>query len=271
MFKGIFKSVGAIVWFVAMQFIGTIGILIFKFCTDDTWVNGIINSIESSNYNEYFALFSEILPPALILADLLIIIPMLLRMLKNKEQIVQKISYTETTLIVTLAISLNAIVSFIISCLPASEELSYYNDLISNVTNMGFVPMLITTGFLAPVVEELLFRYLMINSLKENGIKKAIIISSLLFGITHLNLIQSTYAFLFGIVLGLLYVKDDSFNLAKPILFHIVVNTSSVLYEFAPQWLKYIFISIAIISVAVSVFFVLSKDKNKQLFKIEQP
>lgn len=57
------------------------------------------------------------------------------------------------------------------------------------------------------IFEELLFRKGLINLTKEFGDKFAILFSSLVFAVCHLNVTQGIFAFLMGLVLGTLYVK----------------------------------------------------------------
>lgn len=263
--KGILKSFGAVIWFIAMQIIGTVIIVIIKTINDEIWADAILTSLERGDYQTYITTVLEILPYTLILADILILIPIIIKIIYKKEKIISKIKYSEAFFIFSLAISLNTIISLIVEYLPASST-KYYNSLMGIVIQMGFIPMLILSGILAPIIEEFIFRYIMINSInksiKHNGIKKAVIISSLLFGLAHLNIIQSTYAFMLGIVLGYLYVKNNEFNLLRCMLFHITVNVSSIVYEFSNQVLR-LFLTAGIIFMFAFTVFYLVSDKYK--------
>ena len=94
----------------------------------------------------------------------------------------------------------------------------------------------------------------------DKGKHKAVIISALLFGIAHLNLIQGTYAFLFGLILGELYISSK--NLLRPLLFHLTVNCGSVIYEYANTPIKNILILIVILSFAYQIFYFARDYKN---------
>lgn len=64
---------------------------------------------------------------------------------------------------------------------------------------------------LAPIIEEILMRGVVLGGLKDTyGVGVALLISSILFAILHFNMVQSLSAFVCGIVLGLLYIKTDS-------------------------------------------------------------
>ena len=62
--------------------------------------------------------------------------------------------------------------------------------------------MFLYMGLGAPVVEELVFRGLILRGLEPYGKRFAIFSSAVLFGLFHGNLIQSPYAFVVGLVLG---------------------------------------------------------------------
>ena len=87
--------------------------------------------------------------------------------------------------------------------------------------------MLTTVAYgiiLAPVAEELMFRGVTQSYLKRAGLKPAafIAIQALLFGIAHLNVVQSTYAFFLGLLLGYICYKHGNIRLS--ILTHICYN-----------------------------------------------
>ncbi|MGN0978629.1 MAG: lysostaphin resistance A-like protein [Faecousia sp.] len=69
------------------------------------------------------------------------------------------------------------------------------------------VSLFLYSGFAAPIAEEILFRGLVLRSLKPFGKRFAIFGSALLFGAFHGNLLQTPYAFLVGLVLGYVTVE----------------------------------------------------------------
>ncbi len=87
---------------------------------------------------------------------------------------------------------------------------------------------LLGTGVIVPLCEELIFRGLIYNRLKEYmPVKWAIPMSALAFGIGHGNLVQGIYGFALGYMMAYLY--ENTGKLWVPVLFHIVANTISVL------------------------------------------
>ena len=164
-----------------------------------------------------------------------------------------------------LGIVLNSIVSFVVNLIPETAS-GTYNELMIMVLLPDNVPLIIlTTGILAPIVEEFVFRYAIIEIYSNKKRETAILISALMFGIAHFNLIQSTYAFVLGLVLGYLYYQEK--NLLKPIIVHLIINSSSVLYEFAPAFLQTIMQGIIIICTACLFFQIYKKiiDKKEEI------
>ena len=75
---------------------------------------------------------------------------------------------------------------------------------------------------IGPIVEELIFRKLLMDKLGMYGDRIAIVVSAVTFGFFHGNLYQFFYATLLGFVLAYLYSKTA--NVWYPILLHMIVN-----------------------------------------------
>lgn len=86
---------------------------------------------------------------------------------------------------------------------------------------------LIAACIIAPIGEEILFRGACLGWMKTKGANSvfAILFSSIIFGIMHLNPIQIFFATGFGIILGFLYWYSRS--LILPIIVHILNNAIS--------------------------------------------
>lgn len=68
----------------------------------------------------------------------------------------------------------------------------------------------ISVVVLAPIFEELIFRGMILQTLSKYNKMFAIIVTSLLFGLLHLNITQAIPAFFMGLVLCYMYLKSDS-------------------------------------------------------------
>ncbi|CQR46045.1 CAAX amino terminal protease self-immunity [Paraliobacillus sp. PM-2] len=86
----------------------------------------------------------------------------------------------------------------------------------------NFMLSVIVSVFLAPVAEELLFRGVLINRLGlDIGVGKAVLVSSILFSLVHLN-IGFVGHFIGGLIYGMVYVKTK--KLIVPIGLHALHN-----------------------------------------------
>lgn len=112
--------------------------------------------------------------------------------------------------------------------IPMPESLKEaFLDLGSQTGIFTFLAMVIA----APILEELIFRGIILDGLLKNYSPiKAILISSFLFGLVHLNPWQFVTGLLFGIFCGWVYYRSRSLSLS--IIIHMVANLSGFLMRF---------------------------------------
>lgn len=110
---------------------------------------------------------------------------------------------------------------------PMSQsDLDMFQRLLS-----GGLASLITVCLLAPVLEEILFRGIFLRSfLHRYPARQAIVFSSLLFAIAHLNIYQGVPAFFIGLMLGWIYWRVQS--LWPCIIAHMACNLSGYVVNF---------------------------------------
>ncbi|MCD8130615.1 MAG: CPBP family intramembrane metalloprotease [Lachnospiraceae bacterium] len=100
---------------------------------------------------------------------------------------------------------------------------SSYQEAAANLYAVGIPLGIILYGFFSSTVEEFLFRGIILlqmdRFMKPNT---ALLLSALLFGVYHGNLVQGIYAFAIGAVLGMAYRDSGSFGLIAAI--HGLVN-----------------------------------------------
>ena len=92
-------------------------------------------------------------------------------------------------------------------------------ELVSEVPIYLILAVMVVIG---PIVEELIFRKLMIDRLSIYGDRMAILFSAVAFGLIHANLYQFFYATLLGILLGYVYTRTG--NVKYTMLMHMVLN-----------------------------------------------
>ena len=81
--------------------------------------------------------------------------------------------------------------------------------------------MFIYASILGPITEEIVFRGALLRGLEKYGKLFAIIVSAVLFGAFHSNLIQGIFTTLAGLLLG--YVAIE-YSIKWAIVFHIINN-----------------------------------------------
>lgn len=135
-----------------------------------------------------------------------------------KEPLLSKKKYIPLiSLGISLAIMLNMIIFFINPPQPVETTISPILNLISS-------------GIIGPVYEEILFRYLLYNRLKEKyHYKKALIITTIVFALIHLSPVKIIYAFILGFIINISYEKNQ--NILAPILIHIAANSIVLLLK----------------------------------------
>lgn len=106
-----------------------------------------------------------------------------------------------------------------------NEQLDLPNWMEQNMLSMSTSILgMIAIAVVGPIVEELVFREAILGQLIRSRVHPwvAIGISSLFFGIIHFNPAQVPFAFMMGIILGLLYYKTG--NIILPSIVHILNN-----------------------------------------------
>lgn len=112
-----------------------------------------------------------------------------------------------------------------------------YSGAQNAIYNSGVAVQFVAAGFTAPIVEELIFRGLIYNRLKDMvNVKWAVILSAVLFGVFHGNWVQAPYAVIIGLVAAFVYEKYKS--IIAPILLHMTVNITSVGISYLAQKLS---------------------------------
>ena len=149
--------------------------------------------------------------------------------IKKPESPAKVFSATSPLLIIVLFVAVEAITSSILIKVSVliPDLMQQYAEMIekSGLADMTVLST-IATLVLAPLGEELAFRGMTLN-LAGKFTKKfwiANIIQAAMFGIAHMNIVQGTYAFVLGLVLGFIYKKYNS--LYATMIAHLAFNFS---------------------------------------------
>ncbi len=141
-------------------------------------------------------------------------------------------------------------------------ETDFYNpvELIMDGKNILFTSLYVV--IIGPIIEELVFRKIMLDKTRRFGELPAIMISSIAFGLYHLNLSQFFYAFALGLVLAYITLKTNTVFYA--VILHMLYNLrSTIMVPFMDNNLAIAIIVILNILAAIVgaiIFIVKSKD-----------
>lgn len=147
---------------------------------------------------------------------------------KNKLDSKLKIKVTKSYLyIAVLGLAANLGLSRLISLLPIDNIIGNYDEIEQVLFSGNLGIQVLAIVIVVPVLEEIIFRGIVYNRLKEYTNKiLAAVITSIMFGVYHMNLVQGLYAFFIGLLLVFVYEKYNSIQ--APILLHMVANGVSV-------------------------------------------
>ncbi len=112
-------------------------------------------------------------------------------------------------------------------------------DLATLMISSGFFWRVFTVGICAPIVEELIFRKLLIDRVVKHGEWLAILLSGIMFGLFHGNFRQAVFATLIGMFWAFIYIRTG--KVWYTIAMHMVINltTSVVTVGLCQFMLKY--------------------------------
>jgi len=146
--------------------------------------------------------------------------------IRNKRTGVNKYNFSLSSVKIMALISISiigistGIISPISNLLPKSE---FTQELLHAMLHLNGVFSFIAIVIAAPVLEELIFRGIILDGLLQRySPVKSIVLSSVLFGIIHLNPSQFVAAFIIGVFSGWVYYRTRKLSLS--ILIHFLNN-----------------------------------------------
>ena len=115
-------------------------------------------------------------------------------------------------------------------------EQYFSNRVQEELLSAGFWLQVFGLGMIVPILEELLYRGVMYQRLREFlAVKPAIVSAALIFALAHGNMIQFLYALPMALILLLLCEKSG--KLTVPILFHMGANLISVFINYYSRFI----------------------------------
>lgn len=121
----------------------------------------------------------------------------------------------------------------------------------NEVVEMNILFLILSSVLVGPLIEEILFRNILVNKLEKfNNKIVTILLASFIFAIMHNGIVNIIYTFILGIILNIIYLKNK--NLLYPLLVHSSANLISL---FLTEYNVFI-LSISFILLVISMFVV---------------
>ena len=99
---------------------------------------------------------------------------------------------------------------------------------------LAFALTIVTTSIMPGIFEEGMHRGILMGNARNNGIKRAILLSALMFALAHLNVPQFGYAFVVGLILGAITFITRS--IFPAIIVHGTSNLCSTYFSYASTY-----------------------------------
>ena len=146
---------------------------------------------------------------------------------QKKRQI---LSLGKVTGIAILGIGANAACSILLNLI--NSRAGFPNDVQEALFGSSLAVQLTGIGIIVPIMEEVLFRGLVYNRLKAyNNEWWSMILAAGIFAVYHGNPLQILFAFPMGLLILAVYEKEET--LLAPVVLHMAVNISSILFTAA--------------------------------------
>lgn len=156
------------------------------------------------------------------LAGILPLVPMLKRELREQGKALNRAGIM-ITLTVVLAFSVSLGLNALFRLIGLVDSSQAYREVADRQYGVAFAVGVILYGTISPLAEEVVFRGVIYNRLRRfYGPTVGIVVSGVLFGVFHGNLVQGVYGACLGMLMAYLYERSRRFLI--PFLFHAVAN-----------------------------------------------
>lgn len=126
-------------------------------------------------------------------------------------------------LVLLIAISAAVGLNMLVGLVGLAEMSDSYKQVADKQYGVAFGIGLVLYGMVTPLVEEVIFRGMIYNRMKQHfSVILSIILSGVLFGAYHGNWVQAFYGGIMGVLMAYVYEKVKCF--IAPVLFHSSAN-----------------------------------------------
>lgn len=123
------------------------------------------------------------------------------------------------------------VINYVLGLLTGHMNLNPLNSVIGG---LDLFPTILVACIFAPVVEEIVFRKILLDRVRTYGDVTAILVSGLCFGLYHGNIAQFLYATALGCIFAYVVIKTG--DIKNSILLHVCINLLGT--AILPQILK---------------------------------
>ena len=265
MVKNILKSSVYFIIYFVLQMVSMVGMLVYEIASGASTFT--MDDPELMAEELMDVLYKVSVPSLIISAILFFAIFILYKIIRKHPFDFKKIEVNKLLFFMCIGFLLNIVITLVVSgislVLPKElvDALNASTD--AALTGQSFALILLGTGILVPLLEELVFRYGICGTMARKNALAALIVSSLVFGIVHGNLIQGTYAAILGLIFGIVYLKTK--NIWYPAIMHMAINSSTVVVScFNLPWLYAV---LAVVSIVGIVIFIKKYPELKNILK----
>lgn len=151
---------------------------------------------------------------------------------RNRIMVADKFGWKQILLVIVFFILYSVLVNQLIIWSGLHLLFPYYSEEVAtSLFNTSILlAVYLAVALLAPISEELIYRGLIYRRLRDYiGKKWALVMSALIFGLIHGNMVQFVFAFLIGLALAAVYERYKT--IWAPIVAHMAVNLFSCILE----------------------------------------
>jgi|TARA_B100000953_G_scaffold61475_1_gene48959 hypothetical protein len=170
-----------------------------------------------------------------------LIVPVLILLNRKQLSIIESLrlnAISKQVIVATILLSIGAMIIadeiniLVDMIIPAPDSFLQLEALLTPDNPISMFLLIITIVLLAPIGEELLFRGFLQKYLEIawGDITKAILLSSLFFAAIHFNPYWLIQIYLLGVLLG--YIAWQTQSVVSSIIFHVIINASSLIFTF---------------------------------------
>lgn len=166
--------------------------------------------------------------------------------------------------IVILILGVSFFIDTIINIINSNSNIYFKAQELLLRSNNSLLGILITV-IIIPILEEIIFRGIVFNEIRDKiNIKASIIFQALIFCICYMDLVQGLYAFILGVVLGYIYKVTNSLwcNIIAHILFNIFGGFLIPLVLSFTGVYKVLNMILGISLMLIGVYFIYRENKN---------